>query len=115
MFDDRALQDTRPENRAITAPSKHEHLQSHGSKNLRKRQRLSCCWTEPNIVLKTTMSAGPEKKELKAQWKTETEVPTLSLSDVAKHKSKTDNWIVIHGHGTDTCSSLGIVKFADEG
>ena len=45
------------------------------------------------------MSAGPEKKELKAQWKTDAEVPALSISDVAKHKSKSDNWIVIHGHG----------------
>lgn len=60
------------------------------------------------------MSAGPEKKELKAQWKTDTEVPALSLSDVAKHKSKTDNWIVIHGHGTDISSSLEIVDVADE-
>jgi cytochrome-b5 reductase len=41
----------------------------------------------------------PDRKELKAQWKTETEVPALTLADVGKHKSKSDNWIVIHGHG----------------
>ena len=45
------------------------------------------------------MESSPDHKELKAQWKTEAKVPTLTLADVAKHKSKGDNWIVIHGHG----------------
>lgn len=45
------------------------------------------------------MSDGPPKKELKAQWKTDSEVPSMSMSDISKHKTKSDNWIVIHGHG----------------
>lgn len=57
-----------------------------------------------------TTDHGPERKELKAQWKTEVEVPTLSLSDVAPHKTKNDLWIVIHDKGRSfeapTCSPL---------
>jgi cytochrome-b5 reductase len=42
---------------------------------------------------------SPDTKELKAQWKAETNVPELTLADVAKHKTKSDLWIVIHGKG----------------
>ncbi len=60
------------------------------------------------------MSKDPEKKELKAQWKTDTEVPGLTLNDVAKHKSKSDNWIVIHGSG-NVEHSFSRPVFADSG
>jgi cytochrome-b5 reductase len=43
--------------------------------------------------------ATPERKELKANWKTEVEVPVLTLQDVAGHNQKKDLWIVIHGKG----------------
>lgn len=39
------------------------------------------------------------KKELKASWKTEVEVPVMKLNDVAKHNTKSDLWMVIHGGG----------------
>lgn len=39
------------------------------------------------------------RKELKAGWENEKEVPVYSVGDVAKHKTKTDLWITIHGHG----------------
>lgn len=38
-----------------------------------------------------------ERKELKAQWKAEVEVPEYTIKDVAQHKAKDDTWIVIHG------------------
>jgi len=40
-----------------------------------------------------------DRKELKANWKTEVEVPQLSLDDVKKHNTKNDLWMVIHGGG----------------
>jgi cytochrome-b5 reductase len=40
-----------------------------------------------------------ERKELKANWKTEVEVPLLKLDEVAKHNNKQDLWMVIHGGG----------------
>ncbi|KAI4754784.1 hypothetical protein D6C84_10476 [Aureobasidium pullulans] len=43
------------------------------------------------------MSAGPERKELKAQWEAEVDVLEYSLKDVAKHNTKNDVWVVIHG------------------
>lgn len=42
---------------------------------------------------------SPDRKELQAKWKAETDVPELSLADVAKHKSPSDLWIVIHNKG----------------
>jgi cytochrome b involved in lipid metabolism len=47
-----------------------------------------------------------ERKELKANWKTEVEVPLLSLDDVAKHNTKNDLWMVIHGGGEQAQSEI---------
>lgn len=47
-----------------------------------------------------------ERKELKANWKTEVEVPLLSLDDVKKHNTKSDLWMVIHGGGERNRSDL---------
>lgn len=44
---------------------------------------------------------SPEKKELKSQWKNETEGTVLKEKDVAQHKTKQDMWITIHGKGND--------------
>ncbi|KAK9364636.1 hypothetical protein V1509DRAFT_498194 [Lipomyces kononenkoae] len=38
-----------------------------------------------------------DRKELKARWKNEVEVKVISMQEVAKHKTKYDNWIIIHG------------------
>jgi cytochrome-b5 reductase len=41
----------------------------------------------------------PETKELKAEWKVETVLPEYTLKDVARHNTKGDTWMVIHGQG----------------
>lgn len=57
------------------------------------------------------MSAGPERKELKAQWEAEVDVLEYSLKDVAKHNTKNDVWVVIHGKGkTVRIGTLCLVK-----
>ena len=43
--------------------------------------------------------ANSDVKELKAEWKTEVELPEFTLKDVAAHNTKSDTWIVIHGQG----------------
>jgi cytochrome-b5 reductase len=50
--------------------------------------------------------ASSERKELKANWKTEVEVPLLKLDDVKKHNTKTDLWMVIHGGGEQARSDI---------
>lgn len=51
------------------------------------------------------MAAVHEHKELKAGWKDEVEVPTYTKQDVAKHNSKQDLWVIIHGKGKPTNAS----------
>jgi len=46
------------------------------------------------------MAASSDRKELKANWKSEVEVPILTLKDVEKHNTKNDLWIAIHGKGS---------------
>jgi putative hemolysin len=59
---------------------------------------FDCSYTLP--IRQVIMSeASSERKELKANWKTEVEVPLLSLDDVKKHNTKNDLWMVIHGGG----------------
>ena len=53
--------------------------------------------------------ASSERKELKANWKTEVEVPLLSLDDVKKHNTKNDLWMVIHGGGEQAEFELPLI------
>ena len=53
--------------------------------------------------------ASSERKELKANWKTEVEVPLLSLDDVKKHNTKNDLWMVIHGGGEQARFDLQLI------
>ncbi|KAJ5241859.1 uncharacterized protein N7469_000186 [Penicillium citrinum] len=50
--------------------------------------------------------ANSDVKELKAQWKTEVELPEFTLKDVAAHNTKNDTLIVIHGQVFDITEYL---------
>ena len=58
--------------------------------------------------------ASSERKELKANWKTEVEVPLVSLEDVKKHNTKNDLWMVIHGGGEQAPSDLQRIAILTE-
>ena len=58
--------------------------------------------------------ASSERKELKANWKTEVEVPLLSLDDVKKHSTKSDLWMVIHGGGEKALFELQLITILTE-
>lgn len=45
------------------------------------------------------MADSHQHKELRAQWKTEVEIPSMKADQVATHNSKNDNWVIIHGKG----------------
>lgn len=60
---------------------------------------------EPYHFLKLATTAvmadnTDDRKELKAQWKTDEEVPVMTLNEVKGHNVKKDLWIVIHGKGS---------------
>lgn len=58
--------------------------------------------------------ASSERKELKASWKTEVEVPLLTLDDVKKHNTKNDLWMVIHGGGKQPQFELQLLAILTE-
>ena len=57
------------------------------------------------------MMSSPPRKELKAQWKTDVVVSSLSLDELSKHSSKDNLWIAIHGKGKWTDASKLQVLF----